>query len=281
MTETASALLKLSSTGGAGGILDIFYEEWKLKLNEHVNVVRWMQLLYSATYATCEGIYSSPFGKFSENKVFMYVDRVCFRLPDVISENCKVKKKNLQRSLTPHLDCCPSNMFNSTKEVPKWRPIQAFIALTDTVDPNEGGFEAAPGFHKRFDEWSHSRKNTVTKSGKILPPPCVGDFTPIRPLEDKDVLDSIQHIPCRAGDMVCWDYRLPHANSKFNNSNTSREAVYIGILPDIEINRKYAQKQLQMDLNGDVPVDQWHESFDKQFCDYKFSELGKIMMTIS
>ena len=35
-------------------------------------------------------------------------------------------------------------------------------------------------------------------------PPCVGDFTPIRPVEDRDILERFQHVPCKAGDMVCW-----------------------------------------------------------------------------
>jgi hypothetical protein len=32
----------------------------------------------------------------------------------------------------------------------------------------------------------------------------VGDFTPIRPVEDRDILDRFQHVPCKAGDLVCW-----------------------------------------------------------------------------
>ena len=36
----------------------------------------------------------------------------------------------------------------------------------------------------------------------------MGDFTPIRPLEDKEVLEMMRHIPVRAGDLVLWDYRI-------------------------------------------------------------------------
>ena len=38
LENSAQHLGELSSTGGAGGILDIFYASWKLKLNEHPKV---------------------------------------------------------------------------------------------------------------------------------------------------------------------------------------------------------------------------------------------------
>ena len=32
LSQSSSALRSLSSTGGAGGVLDVFYERWKLKV---------------------------------------------------------------------------------------------------------------------------------------------------------------------------------------------------------------------------------------------------------
>jgi hypothetical protein len=181
LASTAHRLSRYSSTGGAGGILDVFYEEWKLRLNEHPKVVKIMQELWKHTYASAQNtqtaqggvqlaaadtgsvverdsVFAHPFGPIDSTKALMYIDRVCFRVPDRISqlfsskgEQVSTGKKNkftLQRSLTPHLDCCPHRIFESVKETPKWRPIQAFIALTDTLEPNQGGFEACPGaFH--------------------------------------------------------------------------------------------------------------------------------------
>lgn len=92
----------------------------------------------------------------------MYIDRVCFRVPEIISQKFRVKKKSLHRSLTPHLDCCPHKLYTSEKEFPKWRPIQAFISLTDTLKINEGGFEAHPGFHIKFNDWVANRKPSAT-----------------------------------------------------------------------------------------------------------------------
>jgi hypothetical protein len=151
----------------------------------------------------------------------------------------------IQRSLTPHLDCCPHDMFSSKSN--KWRPIQAFVALTDNLEPETGGFEACLGFHREFEEWSRNRRPSIAVASKkkkqasgseaSIPPPCVGDFTPIRPIEDREVIERFTSIPCRAGDLVCWDYRIPHANSRFNLSSISREAIYIGLLPAIPLNR--------------------------------------------
>ena len=42
---TASQLSTLSSTNGSGGVLDVFYEPWKLPLAEHPKVVAIMQFV--------------------------------------------------------------------------------------------------------------------------------------------------------------------------------------------------------------------------------------------
>lgn len=278
--ETGHCLSRLSSTYGAGGILDVFYQDWKLEVNEHSKVVGIMNHLFQESYAKCVSPFSHPYGIFDPSKSLMYIDRVCFRVPESVSQRFRLKRKSLQRSLTPHLDCCPHKMYSSSKKYPKWRPIQAFVALTDTLLPNEGGFEAHPGFHLKFDDWVATRKPSPSIDKSNLEPPCVGNFTPIRPLEDKEVLHGIVHIPCRAGDMVCWDYRIPHANSRRNDSTIAREVIYIGILPGIDLNVSYARHQLQRYREGKVPVDQWHEHSDLQPCSYAFSPLGKKMMTI-
>lgn len=80
--ETASGLAKMSSTGGAGGILDIFYAKWKLSLNEHPDIVSAYISLLSATYAapTPSALWKHPYEKFHADDVFMYIDRCCFRV---------------------------------------------------------------------------------------------------------------------------------------------------------------------------------------------------------
>ena len=211
LSRTAGALSKLSSTNGAGGILDVFYEDWKLRLNEHPRIVSSIQDLWLHTYAQFspddgeDATFGHPFGSFDPAAGYMYIDRVCYRVPsDVSSQFGPTKKKQLQRSLTPHLDCCPHDIYGKGS---KWRPIQAFLCLTDTLLPDHGGFEACPGHHLHFAEWAEKRSVGAARPGGEAPaasPPCVGDFTPIRPIEDKDVLEKFRHIACKAGDLVCW-----------------------------------------------------------------------------
>lgn len=278
--ETAINLQKISSTNGAGGILDIFYEDFKLKLNEHEKIVDIIQDLWANTYAVNHPFFENPIDEsFDPRKGYMYIDRLCYRLPEAISDRSNSKKKSIQRSLTPHLDCCPTDMksLNSNKEFPKWKPIQCFVSLTDSLNPNEGGFECVLGHHKNFAEWTSNRKPNANGD----PPPCIGDFTPIRPIEDKELISKFQHIPVSAGSLVCWDVRIPHSNAKQNNSVLAREVIYIGLLPAIERNRKYALQQLRNFEKGIVPSDQWHDHKSLQLCKYEFSVLGRKLMCIS
>ena len=70
-----------------------------------------------------DSLWAHPYGRFPPKQAFIHIDRVGFRVPDKVSEahateikgkgKGKGSKKGnkghkpLQRSLTPHLDCCP------------------------------------------------------------------------------------------------------------------------------------------------------------------------------
>jgi hypothetical protein len=201
LTNTAQALDKLSSTHGSGGVLDTFYFDWKLKLNENLHIFDAISSLWSATYASYDSFgddatYLHPYGAFHPDQGYMYIDRVCYRLPSHLAVlHGKCAKNPLQRSLTPHLDCCPTDLYSGHK----WRPIQCFLALTDTMGTEEGGFEACLGMHRGFEQWVKTRQCN-SKDGS--PAPCVGQFTPIRPQEDCDIISRMQHIPCRYSSKI-------------------------------------------------------------------------------
>lgn len=285
-----SGLSALSSTHGAGGILDVFYPDWKLRLCEHPKLFGIMSELWKNSYGSDLDYFRHDYGAFDSCKGYMYIDRICYRVPDAYMSGSK--RHRLQRSLTPHLDCCPQAVVDRERVIAagdssflprKWRPIQCFVALTDTIGPNEGGFEACPGLHKRFQRWANNRLPSINNPSSVQAP-CVGSFSPIRPIEDRDILALFEHIPCRAGDLVCWDYRIPHSNARRNDTAHPREVVYLGYLPDVEINRKYAQKQLSDFLAGRNPSDQWIEDtvdepiVNNRGPDYQFSELGKRLL---
>lgn len=175
LDETAHHLRPLSSTNGSGGVLNVYYPPFKLLLNEHPKLWSVVTQLWERTYAKRDPPhphFKHGYGPFDPNRGYIYMDRVGFRVPDAVAEaharvdpNAKKKRKRplpLQRSLTPHLDCCPSSIYSPDgsqggKRVVKWRPIQCFVALTDTLEADHGGFEAARGFHREFGEWASTR----------------------------------------------------------------------------------------------------------------------------
>eukprot|EP00494_Astrolonche_serrata_P016087 UN16250 len=92
-----------------------------------------------------------------------------------------------------------------------------FVALTDNTAKNTGGFECVPGFHKEFDEYFKNKSDRSVRNGSS-DTICVGEFCRLLPQEDRSILKRYVHIPYKAGSAVLWDWRIPHANARFNNS---------------------------------------------------------------
>lgn len=124
LAATAGHLRALSSTGGSGGVLDRYWMPWKLRLHQNPRFFQAISQLWDATFARFDPntdddeeharVYNAhPFGPFDPSKGFMYVDRVGFRVPDAVAALHRRGKRPLQRSLTPHLDCCPSALYDS------------------------------------------------------------------------------------------------------------------------------------------------------------------------
>merc|ERR1711871_52294 len=115
------------------------------------------------------------------------------------------------------------------------------------------------------------------------PPPCVGEFTPIRPIEDADILNQFKHVPYNAGSLVLWDNRIPHANSRFHEGDTPREVIYISLLPYIQKNISYVEEQLKNFKMGNSPSDFWQSRKDtlrQHAQDHNFTALGNQLMGI-
>mmetsp|Transcript_21954 Transcript_21954/g.52256 ORF Transcript_21954/g.52256 Transcript_21954/m.52256 type:complete len:409 (+) Transcript_21954:35-1261(+) len=330
--ESAFAFQKLSSTNGSGGVLDIFHDDWKLTLiATHPKLFSITKQLWKAAYncgkeskealPECQKFSWHPYGEVDfDNKGYCYIDRVGYRLPTELAQEwgdlihkhdpktnltkatSKKKKKlrSIQRSLTPHLDCCPDNMYEN---VSKWRPVQCFVSLTENLEANTGGFEAVlGGFHRTFDEWAQRRNiesrtdNDVVNSSQQAP--CLGQYTHVRPHEDIEVMKRICHIPVNAGSAVFWDNRIPHANSYRNDSKSvARAVVYASFLPDVELNRSYIKNQLKAWRQRHPIRDQWNRISENnemetkilRKCEMKeislnneeiFSHIGKQLMGI-
>ncbi len=92
--------------------------------------------------------------------------------------------------------------------------LQGVLALADT-EPDQGGFRCVPSLWNDRDAWP--RAPTVDADG------------------GEDWLANttgreIVHVSALAGDLIVWDSRLPHGNSK-NLSTTPRLAFYVLMSP--------------------------------------------------
>jgi hypothetical protein len=177
--------------------LDIYWADFKLKVAENEKINRIMSELWASTYASeTHDLWRHNHGSFDPFQPLAAIDRVCFRLPDTLSLQLGENAKPLQRHLAPHLDCCPHSDNNESM---KWRPIQAFVSLSNTVEDNHGGFECCPNHHTSFGEWAETREwGTKAKKGggeESVPPPCLGAFSPMRPKEDAAVLIHLSIYP--------------------------------------------------------------------------------------
>jgi hypothetical protein len=260
LEETGHNLTKASSTNGAGGVLDIFYPEWKMSIATNERLFRMTCQLWKEAYCNGENdddVRWHPYGAFDHNKGYMYIDRIGFRLPSKLAESIwekhflvndddanvsirnagvrkkKTKPRGIQRSLTPHFDLCPETYHDISKKI-KWRPIQCFVSLTDNLLPNTGGFEAAIGFHREFHSWVQNGRrlrgisgvdNSIAAINDTSPSkqPCVGEYTHVH---DPELMKRVQHIPVKAGDVVFWDNRIPHGNA-YRNDNTYQPTTTI------------------------------------------------------
>ena len=203
-----------------------------------------------ATYGKNAGLWAHPYGAVAAEGLWAHVDRVGFRVPDGVP----ARGRPLQRSLTPHLDCCPDEMdAGGGKAWPRWRPIQCFLALDDALEPDEGGFECARGFHREFRAYYDGRA-AETAAGL----PCVGDYVHVSPRDDAAVLARVRHVPVPAGAAVFWDQRLPHANARRNGKREPRAVVYGGFLPrGVAKNDAYAAEQRRRLVAGAPQPNFW------------------------
>ena len=56
-------------------MLDVFYEDWKLFVNQHPRVVQAIQDLWASTWGGNEVLYKHPYKDFNPQHGYMYIDR--------------------------------------------------------------------------------------------------------------------------------------------------------------------------------------------------------------
>lgn len=110
-----------------------------------------------------------------------------------------------------HADALPLHWDHDPHDAAA-RNIQGVLALTDTA-ADQGGFRCLPGLHRAPEAWPSA---------------------PVRNDDGEEdwVADAagrtIAHVPAAAGDLILWESRLPHGNSK-NCSDRPRLAFYVAM----------------------------------------------------
>lgn len=212
-----------------------FYNKWKMDVCLHENVYNAMKHLMNETYSSGKTSgFEHTLGP--SNDVLAYIDRVCWRLPDYIRSEGGLNLHLDRNTVDPYL--------LKSGGLKKWKPIQAFVTLTDHYGSESGGLKVVKGFHREID--SYFAKNTVPEMEGG------GEFyrmdSPAHTLLSK----RVQPINAPKGSLVCWDNKLPHATCHKLDGFDTREVVYVGFMPDIEINKTYCQKQLY-NIKANIP----------------------------
>lgn len=208
-----------------------YYSKWKLDVHLHENVYACMKQLMQATYISQSKNFEHPFGPADD--ILPYIDRVCWRLPDII---------RAEGGLDLHLD---RNPFDPYHNLTKWRPIQAFVTLTDSYGSEAGGLRVVKGFHQEIDTY-FNKSNKNSSSDK-------GEFYRMNSLSHASLRKRLEPIMAAKGSLVCWDNRLPHATCDKLAGTDTREVVYVGWLPNVELNKKFIKEQSMMIKSNNPP----------------------------
>lgn len=112
----------------------IFYHKWKLDAQMDSRVVSCAKTLLVETFGRKRPGFEHPFELFDD--VCVYIDRVCYRLPDCVRS---------EGGLELH---CDRNAKAPYANLQKWRPIQGLLTLTDHYGSDCGGLKVIPGFHR-------------------------------------------------------------------------------------------------------------------------------------
>lgn len=185
--DAQQALRSLQLTGGKGGIVDIYYNEWVMRLRTHPRMFAAISELWAATWAAQPAagpLYRAPASMvpatgLNASQGFAYLDRAVWRLP-VPGAGAP---NSLQPGLLPHFDACPLDLFGERGLVDaptRWRPIQSSLALSPIqASAESGGFVAAPGFHREFATY-FGKWDRVSGNGGDGTVHCSGQFSVLR-----------------------------------------------------------------------------------------------------
>eukprot|EP00281_Chroomonas_sp_CCMP1168_P030049 CAMPEP_0206244938 /NCGR_PEP_ID=MMETSP0047_2-20121206/18432_1 /ASSEMBLY_ACC=CAM_ASM_000192 /TAXON_ID=195065 /ORGANISM="Chroomonas mesostigmatica_cf, Strain CCMP1168" /LENGTH=123 /DNA_ID=CAMNT_0053670207 /DNA_START=31 /DNA_END=402 /DNA_ORIENTATION=+ len=108
------------------------------------------------------------------------------------------------------------------------------------------------------------------------------EFFNFKPSFHGKVIERIKHVRVPRGSMVLWDWRIPHKNADQHYGDVPRSVIYTGYLPNVPLNRAYAEEQLENYYKGIPPPDfeDFHQLTDDLSVKHKFSAVGRRLMGI-
>jgi hypothetical protein len=112
-----------------------------------------------------------------------------------------------------------------TSKLPVPFGIQGVLCLTDT-DPDMGGFQCIPGFHRNLEEWIATQPANRN--------PFMPDMTDL----------EVVPIPAKQGDFIVWNSRLAHGNGQ-NVSRKPRFSQYISMTAAQEQNEEMRRHRVE------------------------------------
>lgn len=241
----------------------IFYNKWKIDAHTNPKVYHCMKALMDRTYASgVEPGFEHPMGESTD--ILAYIDRICYRTPDHI---------RAEGGLSLHLDRNPIDPYLLKSNTLKmWRPIQAFIALTDQYGSESGGLRVVKGFHNEIDEYFENNTEDINNKG------C---FFRFNSKSHAKLEKRCQPVDVRRGSIVCWDNRIPHATAQKFTSHDTREVIYINYIPDVKLNVKYIKDQLhhiKQNISPPAYCDDPKEHVDRNWNDSELTPLQRQLL---
>ena len=203
---------------------EVRFSKWKLDVHAHPSVFQAMSDVHKCTFSSGEEPgFEHPFGSYDSQNLLMFCDAVAYRMPDHIQ---------CEGGLGLHIDRNPLNPYT---HIPFFRPIQGFVALTDHLGSDSGGLCVVPGYHMKCEQYFAKHPQIESKGGNFfrLPHSAHGELY--------EKLEVLPYVP--KGSLVLFDNRLPHATTEWFRAFDTREVVYTGFLPPVELNYDFVKKQ--------------------------------------
>jgi hypothetical protein len=277
------------SNARLAGIVDCFWQKWKMDLNSNPKFIDILQDLYDHTYGSetasnPDDLFYSPFAPLHKEEngrtnLFYYIDRANYRIPkDVLPI----------KGLPIHVDCDPKFLYDrlpKTEEELK-RASELLGKCMEyqkdgSSDPKDMEGRSKALTEKRDLRWKWRPFQSFVALtdnphkdlggfmaikemfAKITSKECTdlmqhskpnGEFTVLENFPE--IHEKIEDIIYKKGDLVIWDWRTPHTNAESHLGYKPREVVYIQVMPDIGVNRIYAACQRKCFEDGYfVPLD--------------------------